>query len=188
MKRFLLLASVVLAAGATGAQALDQRASPPPSVRVVTIPASEIPIDLPSEITSASVLAGMNRYRAEAGLPPLGEDARLEAVANDRMRDMEDLGYWAHVAPDGRTPFFMFALHHYSYSSAGENLARGFETTSLLVKSWMESKGHRANIMSVVYRDCGVAVIDGSTIGPAAGKSIVVVFGSELRPRATPAR
>ena len=188
MKRCLLIATVMLAAGATRAQALEERPSHAPSTRVVTIPASEIVIDLPAEITPASVLAGMNRYRAEAGLPPLLEETRLEGVANDRMRDMEDLGYWAHVAPDGRGPFLMYAPHGYIFSNAGENLARGFETTSLLVKSWMESKGHRANIMSPMYRDCGVAVIDGSTTGPAAGKSIVVVFGSELRQHASSGR
>ncbi len=188
MRPSLFIAAVVLAAGATGAQAVQQRLPPHPSSTVVVIPASEISIDLPAEITPASVVAGMNRYRTEAGLQPLREEGRLEAVANDRMRDMEDLGYWAHVAPDGRTPFLMYAPHDYNFSNAGENLARGFETTSLLVKSWMESKGHRANIMSPAYHDCGVAVIDGSTTGPATGRSIVVVFGSELTPHASSGR
>jgi uncharacterized protein YkwD len=187
MKRLVLIAAVVVAAPAISAHALAERL-PSGTTRVVTIPASEISIDLPAEITAASVVVGMNRYRAEGGLPPLREETRLEAVANDRMRDMEDLGYWAHVAPDGRTPFLMYAPHDYSFLNAGENLARGFETTSLLVSSWMESKGHRANIMSLVYRDCGVAVIDGSTTGPATGKSIVVVFGSELTPHASSGR
>ena len=184
----MIIATLVLAGPVSPAPALQERLSLAPSTHVVTIPASEIAIDLPAEITPASVLAGMNRYRAEAGLPPLREETRLEAAANDRMQDMEDLGYWAHVAPDGRAPFLMYAPHGYIFSNAGENLARGFETTSLLVTSWMESKGHRANIMSPLYRDCGVAVIDGSTTGPATGKSIVVVFGSELRPRASSGR
>jgi uncharacterized protein YkwD len=188
MKRFLLIATVLLAAGATSIQAFEDRRAPAHSTQVVTIPASEISFDLPAEISPASVLAGMNRYRAEAGLPPLLEEPRLEAVANDRMRDMEDLAYWGHVAPDGRTPFLLYRPHGYTFSNAGENLARGFETTALLVKSWMESKGHRANIMSPVYRDCGVSVIDGATTGPATGKSIVVVFGSELTPRASSGR
>jgi uncharacterized protein YkwD len=188
MKRFLFIATLIVAAGSTAAQAFQERRPAAPSTRVVTIPASEIVLEQSSEITVSSVVAGMNHYRAEEGLPPLREERRLEAVANDRMRDMEDLGYWAHVAPDGRTPFLMFTPHGYVFSHAGENLARGFETTSLLVKSWMESKGHRANIMSVSYRDCGVAVIDGSTTGPSAGKSIVVVFGSELTPHASSGR
>jgi uncharacterized protein YkwD len=50
-------------------------------------------------------------------------------------------------------------------------------TARLLVQSWMESHGHRANILSTDYEDCGIAIIDGSTLGPATGKSIVVMFG-----------
>ncbi len=130
-----------------------------------------------SPITRASVLAAMNEYRAHAGNAPLREDARLEAAAEDRMRDMEEREYWAHESPDGRTPFIWLAPHGYDYRYAGENLACGFETAELLVQSWMESPGHRANILSTDFDDCGIAIIDGSTQGPAAGRSIVVMFG-----------
>ena len=67
--------------------------------------------------------------------------------------------------------------HSYLYHFAGENLASGFETTEVLVDAWMESEGHRANIMSTDYDDVGIAVIDGSTTHRATGKSIVVLFG-----------
>jgi uncharacterized protein YkwD len=63
---------------------------------------------------------------------------------------------------------------------AAENLANGFETARLLVESWMESPGHRANILGPSYSDCGIAIIEGSTKGPARGKSIVVLFGRRL--------
>src|SRR5689334_22701180 len=78
-----------------------------------------------TNITINSVIAEMNHARAEMGLLPLREDSRLEAAANDRMKDMEDLGYWAHVSPDGRAPFVWFHPHGYNYSNAGENLASG---------------------------------------------------------------
>ncbi len=133
-----------------------------------------------SDITINSVLSGMNRVRKEKGLVPLREDSRLEAAANDRMKDMEDLGYWAHVSPDGREPFVWYRPHGYDFSSAGENLASGFETAEVLMDSWMESPGHRENIMNPLYADCGIAIIEGSTTGPAAGKSVVVLFGRPL--------
>jgi uncharacterized protein YkwD len=132
---------------------------------------------LAGEITTASVLSAMNAYRAQSGLPPLSEDARLDEAAGDRMKDMEELGYWSHNSPDGRTPFMWLRLRRYDYRAAGENLAAGFETTELLVQSWMESEGHRANIMSSTFADCGIAIIDGSTKGPATGRSVVVLFG-----------
>ena len=130
-----------------------------------------------AEITRDSVISAMNTYRAEQGLPPLRSDDRLVAAAEDRMRDMEEMEYWAHVSPDGRSPFGWLKLRGYLFEYAGENLAAGFETAELLVSSWMESKGHRENILSPMYKDCGIAVIEGSTRGRATGKSVVVLFG-----------
>jgi len=131
------------------------------------------------DITVNSVLASMNMYREGNGLPPLREDPRLDLAAADRMRDMEDLGYWSHESPDGRSPFQWLQPRGYTFRYAGENLAAGFETTELLVISWMESEGHRANILSPEYDDCGIAVIEGSTKGRATGKSVVVMFARE---------
>ena len=136
-----------------------------------------------ADITRETVIAEMNVHRAAAGLPPLREDDRLIRVADLRMRDMLDLGYWAHVAPDGRSPFELLRPSGYLFQSAGENLASGFETAELLVQSWMESKGHRDNIMSATYQDCGVAVIEGATTGRATGKSVIVMFGRPLTSR-----
>jgi uncharacterized protein YkwD len=130
-----------------------------------------------AEITRQSVLDTMNSYRADRGLPPLRFDARLQKAADDRMRDMEEQEYWAHESPDGRSPFTWVRAEGYDFQYAGENLAAGFETTEVLVASWMESPGHRDNIMSPLYSDCSISIIDGSTRGRATGKSIVVMFG-----------
>jgi uncharacterized protein YkwD len=138
---------------------------------------------LASDITPQSVLSEMNVYRAKSGAAPLHFDARLTAAAEDRMRDMEDLEYWAHDAPDGRPPFVWFKARGYDFQFAGENLATGFETTEVLVQGWMESPGHRANILSGDYDDVGIAVIDGSTTRRATGKSIVVLFGRTRMPQ-----
>jgi len=133
-----------------------------------------------AEITSRSVLDAMNEYRAKNGLAPLRDDPRLDLAASDRMHDMEELGYWSHESPDGRSPFLWLKPRGYTFHFAGENLAAGFETCEILVSSWMESPGHRANILSQDYDDCGIAIIDGSTKGRAVGKSVVVMFGREL--------
>ena len=132
-----------------------------------------------NEITPANVLQLMNDYRAQEGLAPLSEDALLDQAAADRMRHMEEESFWSHESPDGLSPFHWLNQRQYNYRTAGENLATGFETARLLVQSWMESRGHRANILSPEYEDCGIAIIDGSTLGPATGKSIVVMFGAK---------
>ena len=128
-----------------------------------------------NEITAANVTALMNEYRADAGLPPLRIDPSLTRAAEARMRDMADGEWWSHESPDGTPPFAHIPVD-YDYSFAAENLAAGFDTAGLLVLSWMESPGHRANILGVNYADCGIAILEGSTTGPAMGKSIVVLF------------
>jgi uncharacterized protein YkwD len=127
-------------------------------------------------ITAANVTAFMNEYRAEAGLPPLRIDPSLTAAAEARMRDMAEGEWWAHQAPDGTPPFVHIPID-YDYAFAAENLAAGFDTAGVLVLSWMESPGHRANILGANYADCGIAILEGSTKGPSTGKSIVVLFG-----------
>lgn len=141
-----------------------------------------------NEINTANVLARMNAYRAEQGLPPLRIDARLTRAAEDRVQHMEELGYWAHKSPDGMSPFVWVTARDYPYATAGENLASGFETAGLLVESWMESPGHRANIMAAGYEDVGIAIIDGATTGPATGKSVVVLFAAQHTTMTTAAK
>lgn len=138
-------------------------------------------LDAGNEITPANVLAFMNAQRAQAGLPPLRLDARLTRAADDRMRDMEESEYWSHESPSGVPPFVWLTARDYQYEYAGENLARGFDTARFLVDSWMESPGHRENILSPDYEDCGIAVIEGATTGRASGKSVVVLFGRQFR-------
>lgn len=137
---------------------------------------STLAMDYP--INAENVLRLMNEYRAAEGLPPLREDPRLMRAAEDRMRHMEELGYWSHEAPDGMSPFIWMAARDYTYRTAGENLANGFETPQVLVESWLESPGHRANILGTQFEDVGIAIIEGSTTHPAAGKSVVVLFAS----------
>lgn len=132
-----------------------------------------------SEITPGNVLRIMNAERAKAGLQLLRSEARLDAAAADRIRHMEEEQFWAHTAPDGTAPFVWLSHRGYRYRNAGENLARGFDTAELLVEAWMESPGHRANILDPDYREAGIAVIDGYTTGPGSGRSIVILFGAE---------
>jgi uncharacterized protein YkwD len=130
-----------------------------------------------NEINAANVTALMNEWRAEAGLGPLRLDARLTRAAESRMQDMIDGAWWSHESPEGTPPFVWITAADYNYVAAAENLAAGFETARLLVESWIESPGHRANIMNAMYADCGIAVIEGRTDRRGEGKSIVVLFG-----------
>jgi uncharacterized protein YkwD len=138
------------------------------------------PVARAEEITAASLLNTINAYRQVQGLGPYVMDPRLMAAAEDRMRHMEEHGYFAHNAPDGMAPYVWLAKRGFHYTMAGENLAAGFETTEILVDSWMQSKGHRANLLSPVYTSVGIAIIDGYVDRRATGKSVVMLFAREV--------
>lgn len=131
------------------------------------------------EIDAKSVTLEINRVREAGGLLPVIADDRLALAAADRIRDMEERGYWGHFGPDGSSPFEWVTLRGFRFAAAGENLARGFETAAVMVEAWMESRGHRATLMSPEYTSVGIAVIDGYTTGRAPGKSVVAIFARE---------
>lgn len=137
------------------------------------------PVARAEEITSASLLSTINAYRKVQGLGPYVMDPRLMAAAEDRMRHMEQVGYFAHTAPDGTAPFVWVTKRGFEYAMAGENLAAGFETAEILVDSWMQSEGHRANVISPTYTSVGIAIIDGYVDRRATGKSVVMLFARE---------
>jgi uncharacterized protein YkwD len=143
--------------------------------------AAEAPaIAVAAEITPDTILENLNRKRTDLGLPPFRRDFRLDDAAEDRLGDMIEMRYWSHRAPDGRTPFTWMTARGYRYMRAAENLAAGFDTPSLLVDSWMESPGHRDNVIQPDFVDVGIAVLEGSTVSRSAGRSVVVLFGREL--------
>ena len=134
----------------------------------------------PEPMSVEAILAAINARRASHSLPPLRDDLRLQEAAEDRITDMIELGYWSHQSPEGRSPFSWLSMRGYRFAKAGENLAAGFETPDILVDSWMESPGHRVNILEPGYVDAGIAIIEGSTTGRAPGHSVVMLFGREL--------
>jgi uncharacterized protein YkwD len=137
----------------------------------------------PEALSRGSVLAAMNGYRERKDLAPLRRDARLDAAAADRIRDMFAQGYFDHVAPDGTQPFVWVRHRGYTYAALGENLATGQRAARQVVDQWMRSKGHRANILGD-FEDVGIAIAEGSPTGRYHGYTFVAVYGREgLRAR-----
>ena len=124
----------------------------------------------PSGNTSATVTAYerevirlVNEIRAQYGLSALSENAELCRVARYKSQDMHDKGYFDHTSPTYGTPFEMMKSFGISYRSAGENIAYGYATPQAVVDGWMNSSGHRANILNASYTRIGVGyVADGN--------------------------
>lgn len=109
------------------------------------------------------VIRLVNVIRAENGLNQLTYDWELSRVARIKSQDMKDNRYFAHNSPVYGTPFQMIKNFGISYRSAGENIAMGYRTPQAVVNGWMNSSGHRANILNASYTHIGVGyVADGS--------------------------
>jgi hypothetical protein len=106
-----------------------------------------------------------NQQRTAAGLAPLSLNSKLIAASQAKAADMFAKNYWAHVSPDGLQPWNFISNAGYSYSYAGENLAKDFSTSSGVMAGWMGSAGHRANILNTNYLDVGFAVVNGTLLG-----------------------
>ena len=100
-----------------------------------------------------------NVERAKYGLSALTEDWELSRIARYKSQDMHDNRYFAHTSPTYGTPFEMIKAFGLSYRTAGENIAMGYATPSAVVAGWMNSAGHRANILNGSYTKIGVGYV-----------------------------
>ncbi|UDK96305.1 LysM peptidoglycan-binding domain-containing protein [Lysinibacillus sphaericus] len=101
----------------------------------------------------------VNAERAKAGLPALKEDWELSRVAKYKSQDMHDKNYFDHTSPTYGSPFAMMKKFGITYKAAGENIAKGQKSASEVVNAWMNSEGHRANILNKSYTHIGVGFV-----------------------------
>lgn len=105
------------------------------------------------------VIRLVNEKRVENGLRELKADWQLSRVARYKSQDMKDNKYFSHTSPVYGSPFEMIKNFGISYRSAGENIARGQSTPQAVVNAWMNSSGHRANILNSSYTKIGVGYV-----------------------------
>ncbi|MDA1774076.1 CAP domain-containing protein [Bacillus cereus] len=101
-----------------------------------------------------------NAERAKQGLPALKIDTELSKVARIKSEDMQKNNYFDHNSPTYRSPFDMMKKFGISYTSAGENIAQGQRTPEEVVQVWMNSDGHRANILNNGFTHIGVGYVE----------------------------
>ena len=101
----------------------------------------------------------VNAERAKYGLSALTLRTDLCDGARAKSQDMHDQGYFAHQSPTYGTPFEMMKSRGIAYSYAGENIARGYPDPESVVNAWMNSEGHRANILSASFTAIGVGYV-----------------------------
>ena len=134
----------------------DACAAPPSTPEVAPAPAA-VPANLGAE---DQVLALVNIQRAAAGCGALAGDAALASVARAHSADMRDRGFFSHTNPDGLDPFARAAAA--GLDARAENIAYGQPDPASVMDSWMNSPGHRANILDCSLTRLGVGMAEGA--------------------------
>ena len=131
-----------------------------------------------SAVLPALLFDETNEARLEAGLSPLSEHEELNHAAQLKADHMAEYGYFAHYSPDGSSPWRWFREAGYDYAYAGENLAVRFSDSRRVVKAWLDSPSHRANILNEKYEHVGFATARGMYKGSET-VFVVQLFGAD---------
>lgn len=110
------------------------------------------------------VVALTNAERAKNGLSALQIDRPLMAAAREKSQDMKNHNYFSHTSPTFGSPFDRLKALGIAYKSAGENIAKGQRTPEEVVQAWMNSEGHRANILNKDFTHIGVGYVQDGNI------------------------
>lgn len=126
-----------------------------------TPPTSSKPSTTTSDVNAfeQEVVKLTNAERTKAGLSPLQTDDKLMAAAREKSQDMQSNNYFSHTSPTFGSPFDRMKALGIAYKSAGENIAQGQRSPQEVVQAWMDSPGHRANILNGKFTHIGVGYV-----------------------------
>ncbi len=110
----------------------------------------------PNVSIEEQVVILVNKERQAKGLNPLKHNAKLSDVARKKSQDMRDNNYFSHTSPVYGSPFDMMKKFGITYKTAGENIAMGYSSAQQVMQGWMNSSGHRANILNPSFTQIGV--------------------------------
>ena len=134
------------------------------------------------KLNTESIIYLTNKARVENGLPQLAENQLLNTIAESRARDMLEKQYFDHVSPTGQQASDLAESIGYHYKIIAENIGSGdFITNQKIVDGWMQSPGHRENILSTDVQEIGAAVLKGKMKGSVTYVA-VQIFGLQSRP------
>jgi uncharacterized protein YkwD len=125
-----------------------------------------------TEISADNVFNSVNQVRYAKGLPIYTRNAKLDAAALAKAKDIAEKNYWSHTNPEGKKFSDFISEAGYAYTYAGENLAKDFSTVQQTVDAWIASPTHYENIVKTNYKETGIAVI---------GTLVVQTFGTEIK-------
>ena len=126
--------------------------------QVLTVPT----VNEKADSFEREVVRLVNEERKRMGLSELKYNWQLSRVARYKSEDMRDKGYFSHTSPTYGSPYQMMKSFGITYRTAGENIAKGQTSPDAVVKAWMNSSGHRANILNPSFTEIGVGFASGN--------------------------
>jgi len=129
-----------------------------------------------TNMSISGLLQETNQQRANNGRTALGLNNKLSQAAQQKANDMVARDYWSHTSPEGTQPWQIISSVGYSYVAAGENLAYGFDSSSGALTGWMNSPGHKANVLSVNYQEVGFGIANSANYQNEGPQTVVVAM------------
>jgi len=129
-------------------------------------------IIIKKRLMQKKIFNAANQVRYDQGLPLLKRNAKLDNAAMEKAKDIVARNYWSHTNPEGKEFKTFISESGYTYTYAGENLAKDFYTVQETIQAWVESPTHYQNIIKTNYKETGIAVI---------GSLVVQEFGTEIK-------
>ena len=133
--------------------------------------------DFLASVIKSEIVSLTNTERTQNKVVTLAESPALDRAAQAKANDMAQKGYFSHVSPDGTEPWAWISESGYNFQYAGENLAVRFVDSGDVVRAWMASPSHRANMVKPEYRNIGVGIAEGMYKGQPA-TFVVQYFGA----------
>jgi uncharacterized YkwD family protein/spore coat assembly protein SafA len=126
----------------------------------INIPSGSSVPSAPSDIRSleTEVIRLVNVERSKAGRPALVENSEISRIARIKSQDFINNKYFSHNSPKYGSPFDMLKTFGIKFTAAAENIASGQKTAAEVMRTWMNSSGHRSNILNSTYNQIGVGV------------------------------
>jgi uncharacterized protein YkwD len=176
-----IISVVALAAAGVALWPRDAHTTPDPCG-----PTTASPADVGLAAAKQATLCLVNRERTTRGLPPLRENGLLSAASLEHSRDMVRVGYFEHTSADGRSVGDRLRAIGYSRgfsASAGENIAYGVgrkATPAAIVRAWMHSPGHRADILRPAFTEIGIGIALGAPEVPGAEQNESATYTTDF--------
>lgn len=151
-------------------------------------PAQPAVLAYATALTADGLLQQTNQQRSNNHQEPLYINSKLTQAAQAKANDMVARNYWSHNTPDGKQPWDFIKPTGYQFTGAAENLAAGYPDNAAVINGWMNSPGHRENILNANYREVGFGYANSPNYNGQGQQTVVVaMYGEPAGPFTPPA-